>query len=128
MSQRKEVAARYRKAFSEYQWAVLPPQISDSKESSCHIFPLRIKHITEEQRDSIVQRISEADVAVNVHFIPLPMLSYFKKLGYDIKDFPQSFKNYSAEISLPIYPQLTNEQIDYIVSTVVNAYNSEKII
>lgn len=128
LSQRKEVAARYRKAFSEYQWAVLPPQISDSKESSCHIFPLRIKHITEEQRDSIIQRISEADVAVNVHFIPLPMLSYFKKLGYDIKDFPQSFKNYSAEISLPIYPQLTTEQIDYIVSTVVNAYNSEEII
>lgn len=126
LSQRKEVAARYRKAFSEYQWAVLPPQISDAKESSCHIFPLRIKHITEEQRDSIIQRISEADVAVNVHFIPLPMLSYFKELGYEINDFPQSFKNYSAEISLPIYPQLTNEQIDYIVSTVVNAYNSEK--
>ncbi|MDX9919492.1 MAG: DegT/DnrJ/EryC1/StrS family aminotransferase [Paludibacter sp.] len=128
LSQRKEVAARYRKAFSKYEWAVIPPQISDSKESSCHIFPLRIKHITEEQRDNIIQRISEADVAVNVHFIPLPMLSYFKKLGYDIKDFPQSFKNYSAEISLPIYPQLTTEQIDYIVSTVVNAYNSEEII
>ena len=128
LSQRKEVAARYRKAFSEYQWAVLPPHINDAKESSCHIFPLRIKYATEEQRDSIIQRISEADVAVNVHFIPLPMLSYFKKLGYDIKDFPQSFKNYSAEISLPIYPQLTTEQIDYIVSTVVNAYNSEKII
>lgn len=128
LSQRKEVAARYRKAFSEYQWAVLPPQISDSKESSCHIFPLRIKHITEEQRDNIIQRISEADVAVNVHFIPLPMLSYFKELGYEINDFPQSFKNYSAEISLPIYPQLTTEQIDYIVSTVVNAYNSEEII
>ena len=128
LSQRKEVAARYRKAFSEYQWAVLPPQISDAKDSSCHIFPLRIKYATEEQRDSIIQRISESDVAVNVHFIPLPMLSYFKELGYEINDFPQSFKNYSAEISLPIYPQLTNEQIDYIVSTVVNAYNSEKII
>lgn len=128
LSQRKEVAARYCKAFSKYDWAVIPPQISDAKESSCHIFPLRIKHATEEQRDNIVQRISEADVAVNVHFIPLPMLSYFKELGYEIKDFPQSFKNYSAEISLPIYPQLTNEQIDYIVSTVVNAYNSEKII
>jgi len=128
LSQRKEVAARYRKAFSKYEWAVIPPQISEAKESSCHIFPLRIKHVTEEQRDSIIQRISEADVAVNVHFIPLPMLSYFKKLGYEIKDFPQSYKNYSSEISLPIYPQLTIEQIDYIVSTVVNAYNSEKII
>ncbi len=126
LSKRKEIAAKYRKAFSEYDWVVLPHQISDVKESSYHIFPLRIKNASEEQRDNIIQKISDADVAVNVHFIPLPMLNYFKGKGYDINDFPQSFKNYSTEISLPIYPQLTNEQIDYIVSAVVNAYNSEK--
>jgi dTDP-4-amino-4,6-dideoxygalactose transaminase len=61
-------------------------------------------------------------VAVNVHFIPMPMLTLFKDLGYKIEDFPVSYDNYSREISLPIYPQLSADQIDYICQAVLNSY------
>ena len=84
---------------------------------------LRIKAITESQRDAIIDEISKTGVAVNVHFVPMPMLTLFKKLGYDIKDFPRSFDNYSREISLPIYPQLNTEQVAYIIEAVSNAYS-----
>ena len=61
-------------------------------------------------------------MAVNVHFIPMPMLSFFKNKGYDITNYPQAFKNYAAEISLPIYPQLTTLEIDFVINTVVDSY------
>jgi dTDP-4-amino-4,6-dideoxygalactose transaminase len=61
-------------------------------------------------------------VAVNVHFIPMPMLTVFRNLGYKIEDYPVAYDNYSREISLPIYPQLTNEQIDYICEAVLTSY------
>ena len=84
---------------------------------------MRIKDISEAQRDDIIAEISKKDVAVNVHFIPMPMLSFFKGLGYRIEDYPQAYKNYSTEISLPIYPQLSNEDAVFVAETVVNAYN-----
>lgn len=58
-------------------------------------------------------------VSVNVHFQPLPLLSVFKEKGYDIADYPRAFDSYSREISLPIYPQLTDEQADFIVETII---------
>ena len=126
LTKRKKIAGLYRSAFSKYDWVILPPHTNENKESSCHLFALRIKGFSENQRDNIIQRISEAEIAINVHFIPLPMLSYFKELGYEIDNYPKSYNNYSNEISLPIYPQLTVEEVDYIVATVVNAYYSTK--
>jgi len=63
-------------------------------------------------------------VAVNVHFIPLPMLTFFSEQGYDIGDYPQAYRNFAHEISLPCYPQLTDEQADYVAKTVAEAYNT----
>jgi dTDP-4-amino-4,6-dideoxygalactose transaminase len=62
-------------------------------------------------------------VNVNVHFTPIPMLTYFKSIGYKISDYPNSYQQYACEISLPIYPQLTDEAINYIVSNVVEGVN-----
>ena len=59
---------------------------------------------------------------VNVHFIPMPMLSFFKSMGYDIKDYPQAYQNFKSEISLPIYPQLDSEKLNFIIETVKAAY------
>ena len=70
----------------------------------------------------MIEYISKNEVAVNVHFIPMPMLSLFKELGYDIMDFPQTYANFASEISLPIYPQLTSEEVEYVIKTVVDAY------
>jgi len=71
---------------------------------------LQIKDASEARRDKIMQRIFEKEVAVNVHFIPLPMMTYYKSLGNSIDDFPVSYQNYSQVISLPVYYDLTNDQ------------------
>ena len=82
---------------------------------------MRIKDITEAQRDAIINAIAEKEVAVNVHFIPMPMLTLFKEIGYKIEDYPQAYANFKGEISLPIYPQLTNEQVQFVIDCVVEA-------
>jgi dTDP-4-amino-4,6-dideoxygalactose transaminase len=126
LKDRKRVFEKYNDAFSQVAWAILPPAVVDGKESSYHIYALRIKDVTEEQRDLIIDEISKNDVAVNVHFIPLPMLSFFKDMGFEIVNYPQSYKNFACEISLPVYPQLTDVEADFVVSTVKNAY--EKVM
>ena len=82
---------------------------------------MRIKDITEAQRDAIINAIAEKEVAVNVHFIPMPMLTLFKEIGYKIEDYPQAYANFKGEISLPIYPQLANEQVQFVIDCVVEA-------
>jgi dTDP-4-amino-4,6-dideoxygalactose transaminase len=74
----------------------------------------------------MIDSIAKEGVAVNVHFIPMPMLTLFKNLGYDINDYPSTYKNFACEISLPIYPQLTTEQVNYIVDSIHNAYQQVK--
>lgn len=126
LERRRMIFERYQISFSAYDWAIIPPQHSSVKESSYHLYALRINDISEQQRDEIIDAIAEQDVAVNVHFIPMPMLSFFKNQGYDIVNYPQAYKNYAHEISLPIYPQLTDEEVDFVIKTVVHSY--EKVI
>lgn len=122
LQERKRVCDAYNAAFEQYDWAITPPVRVGGRESSYHVYPLRIKGFREEQRDEMITEISKHEVAVNVHFIPMPMLTLFKGMGYDINDYPQAYANYSREISLPIYPQLTNEQVEFVIKTVVDAY------
>jgi len=124
--ERKRVFKAYDRAFSKYDWAILPPSLENGKESSYHIYALRLRDVTEQQRDDIIDEIVKQEVSVNVHFIPMPMFSFFKKLGYDISNYPQSYKNFACEISLPVYPQLTNEEVSFVIDTLIAAY--EKII
>ena len=123
MEERKRIAEAYQAFFQTKSWAKLPLLIDETRVSCNHLFALRINEITEAQRDFMIEDITAAGVAVNVHFIPMPMLSLFKNLGYRIEDYPKALDNYSREISLPIYPQLTNEQIDYICEAVLASYN-----
>ena len=124
LAERKRIFTAYSEALSKEPWAIIPPIKQDGRETSYHFFALRIKNITEEQRDEIIAEISRHEVAVNVHFIPLPMLTLFRDLGYDIKDYPQAYQNYSHEISLPCYPQLNEEMTACVVETVINAYHT----
>lgn len=124
IKERKRVFNRYNEAFKQYDWVITPPAVSNGKESSYHLYALRIKNIEEEQRDRIIDEIAKDGVAVNVHFIPMPMLSFFKEKGFKIEDFPQAYENFKGEISLPIYPQLTNEQVDHVIRAVVNSYKA----
>lgn len=122
---RKEIALKYTRAFSTKDWFIAPPLFDVDRESSYHYFPLRIKNITEQQRDLIIDDITRQGVSVNVHFIPLPLLTYFKCLGYSINNFPMSYLEYSTEISLPIYPQLTDKYTDFIIKAVVDAIDHQ---
>jgi dTDP-4-amino-4,6-dideoxygalactose transaminase len=114
----------YANYFSKKKWAIIPPYKDIIKSSSCHLYALRIKDITETERDEIISIIASKGVAVNVHFQPLPLLTLFKNKGYTIDKYPVAYNNYKSEISLPIYPQLTNEQLNYIVETVGFAVES----
>lgn len=122
LKERKRVFNIYSEGFADCDWALLPPSVDREKESSYHIYALRIKGFTEEQRDRMIDEIAKSEVAVNVHFIPMPMLSFFHSLGYDIKDYPQAYENFKGEISLPIYPQLNEEQLQFIIKVVKKAY------
>jgi dTDP-4-amino-4,6-dideoxygalactose transaminase len=122
LSERRRVFDRYSKAFQKFDWAQLPAQDTESKTSSYHIYALRFRKITEAQRDEVIQRMADKGIAVNVHYIPMPMLTLFKNLGYRMEDYPVSYDTYVREISLPIYPQLTNEQVDFIATSLVESY------
>ena len=122
IKERERIARAYHVFFSKYEQFELPPLEDENRKSCFHLYGLRIRNCKEEQRDFIIEEITQKGVAVNVHFIPMPMLTVFKNLGYKIEDYPVAYDNYSREISLPIYPQLTNEQIDYICETVLESY------
>ena len=122
IKERERVAKAYHSFFSKYKQFELPPLEDENRKSCFHLYALRLNSCKEEQRDLIIEEITQKGVAVNVHFIPMPMLTVFKNLGYKIENYPVAYGNYSREISLPIYPQLTNEQIDYIFEAVLASY------
>ncbi|TYB76230.1 DegT/DnrJ/EryC1/StrS family aminotransferase [Bizionia myxarmorum] len=124
LAKRETIYNYYQDYFKTKSWAIIPPCKNANKLSSCHLYALRIKDITEEQRDAIIDKISSEGVAVNVHFQPLPLLTLFKNMGYKIEDYPMAYDNFKSEISLPIYPQLTEHELEYIVNTVENAVES----
>lgn len=111
----------YTEAFSKYTWAEIPVYQKHKRTSSYHIYLLRIKGITEDERDEIIQLIFDKGVSVNVHFMPLPMLTLYKNMGYDINDYPISYDSYSREITLPAYYDLTNDQINIVIRSVVES-------
>ena len=124
LKKRREIFDFYSEKLSGFEWAVIPPYRTDDKLSSCHVFLLRFKGISEAQRDAIIDKMNELGVSVNVHFVPLPMLTLFKGMGYNIENFPQSHSNYFTELSLPVYPQLIHEELEYVTESLITAYNS----
>lgn len=121
---RKQIFDWYTAELSKHSWAQLPEYENDEKVSCYHLYPLRIKGIKEEQRDEIIRNIFDHDVSVNVHFIPVPMMSFYKKLGYDVHDYPVTYDNYSREISLPVFYDLSAEQANTVLNAVVNSVTS----
>lgn len=121
---REKVYQHYNSFFSNKKWAILPPVNNEARQSCYHLYLLRINGISESQRDKMIQLVAEAGAATNVHFVPMPMLTLFKGLGYDINNYPVAYSNYANEISLPIYSQLTDEQCTFIEKQIEIAYNA----
>lgn len=119
LDRRKAIFEAYDAAFKQKEWAITPIYKNESKETCYHLYLLRIAGATEAQRDAIMQEIFDQDVSVNVHFQPLPILTAYKKRGYKIEDYPETWNKYSNEITLPVYFDLTDDQ----VNTVINAVN-----
>jgi dTDP-4-amino-4,6-dideoxygalactose transaminase len=119
--ERKRVFDYYTNIFSQYDWAICPPYDKAGCNTSYHLYPLRIKDVGEDERNKIIENIAGRSVAVNVHFIPMPMLTVFKEAGYDINDYPVAYNLFANEISLPIYPQLTNEDCKTVTEAVIES-------
>lgn len=126
LDRREEIFKLYDEGFKMYDWAIIPKYMDHHKETCYHLFLLRIKNVTEQQRDEIMQLIFDQDVSVNVHFQPLPILTAYKKRGFKMEDYPETWNKYSNEITLPVYFNLTNEQVQTVIKSVVLAV--EKVI
>ncbi len=126
LPRRKAICNSYIERLGAYDWAELPIYTTDEKEGSYHLFPLRIKGVNEDQRDAIIKEIFDCDVSVNVHFMPLPNMSFYKGLGYDVLDYPIALDNYRREISLPVFYDLTAEMIETVLNAVIQSV--EKVL
>jgi len=123
LKRRKEITSLYSLLLSGDPRLELPVFLNADKESCYHLYPLRIKGISEQQRDAMMQSIFSEGVSVNVHFQPVPAMSFYKKLGYDISQYPTTLDNYSREISLPLYYDLSNDSVRLVVKALLNALN-----
>lgn len=123
LPRRRAICLRYQAAFQDDPRFVLPMLQDEGRESSYHLYMLRVKEATEAQRDAIIAAIARQEVSVNVHFIPVPMLTHYRNSGYRIQDYPNTYEQYSREISLPVYVDLADEQVDAVINAVRSAVN-----
>lgn len=114
LARRKEIIARYDAAFKPIGIEVLK-HYTDEYQSSGHLYITRVPGITPEQRNKIIIKMAERGIACNVHYKPLPMHTAYKKLGFDIKDYPNAYKHFANEITLPLHTKLTDEEVAYVI-------------
>ncbi|MFK8102884.1 MAG: DegT/DnrJ/EryC1/StrS family aminotransferase [Saprospiraceae bacterium] len=126
LPQRRSIFDAYTKALSAYDWAELPIYETEEKVSSYHLYLLRIKGISLAQRNAIIEAIFATGVSVNVHYKPLPLLSVYKNLGYEMSDYPVAQDCFHREISLPVFYDLNPAQVDRVIQSVVDAV--EKVL
>ena len=124
LERRKEIIGKYDAAFKPLGIEVLN-HYAEEHQSSGHLYITRIPGITLEQRHEIIVKMAEQGVACNVHYKPLPMMTAYKNLGFDIKDYPNAYKRFENEITLPLHTKLTDEEVEYVVekySEIVKEY------
>ena len=115
MASRREIIRRYDAAFKPLGVEVLS-HYTDDYCSSGHLYLTRIPGATLEERQAIIVRMAERGIATNVHYKPLPMMTAYKALGFDIRNFPNAYAHFVNEITLPLHTRLTDEEIDYIIT------------
>lgn len=114
LKRRKEMIDRYDAAFKPLGIEVLD-HYSDTYQSSGHLYITRIPDVSLEQRQAIIVAMAERGIATNVHYKPLPMMTAYKNLGFDIADFPNAYAHFANEITLPLHTRLTDEEVEYII-------------
>ena len=116
LSRRSDIIAKYTKALAGSKVCVLTHS-GDNFCSSGHLFLTRVIGVDEQMRNEIIIEMAKRDIATNVHYKPLPMHTAYKALGFDIKDYPNAYNMYKNEITLPLHTLLTDEMIEYILSS-----------
>lgn len=114
LARRKEIIQRYDAAFKPLGVETLP-HYTDEWQSSGHLYITRIPGVSLEQRQEIIVKMAESGIATNVHYKPLPMMTAYKSLGFDIKDYPNAYVRFANEITLPLHTRLTDEDVEYII-------------
>lgn len=114
LARRKEIIDKYDVAFKPLGINVLNHYTKEHT-SSGHLYITRVPGITLEQRNEIIIKMAEEGIACNVHYKPLPMLTAYKNLGFDIKDYPNAYKKFENEITLPLHTKLKDEEVEYVI-------------
>ena len=114
LKRRKEIITKYDNAFRPLGVQTLN-HYTENHQSSGHLYITRVPNITLEQRQEIIVKMAEAGIACNVHYKPLPMMTAYINLGFDIKDYPNSYEQFKNEITLPLHTCLTDEDIEYVI-------------
>lgn len=114
LARRHEIIDRYDAAFKNLGVKVLQ-HYTEEYQSSGHLYITRLPGISLEQRQNIIVKMAELGIATNVHYKPLPMMTAYKRMGFDIKDYPNAYKQFEDEITLPLHTKLTDEEIEYVV-------------
>ena len=118
LSRRHEIVKRYEEGFKGTR-VITPKHVTDNSKSSGHLYLARLKDVTLEERSEIIVKMEEKGISTNVHYKPLPLLTAYKNLGFEIEDYPNAYHLFENEISLPIYSTLTDEEVDYIIENLL---------
>jgi len=119
LRKRAELHTVYSQILGTKEWAILPFEKNDEVQTNYHLYTLRLKNFCEEQRDRVIQKMGEKDIATNVHFMPLPMFTLYRNLGYTIEDYPNAHAQYANEITLPLYSKLSVEDAEYVAKELI---------
>ncbi len=118
IAKRRSIFNTYNEAFSSIEELILPGFNGNEKVHSAHLYPLRVRGYTLEERASLIENLYSAGIHSNVHFKPIPLLTAYSK-KFNIKDFPNAMEMYTNEISLPIYPSMTDDDVQYVIDAVI---------
>ena len=116
---RRQIIERYNEGLRGCDVQVLD-HFGDDHSSSGHLYLVRLLGEDVEYRDAVIERMAERGIACNVHYKPLPMMTAYKNLGFDIVDYPNAYNQYHNEITLPLHTSLTNEDVEYVISNFVD--------
>lgn len=117
LERRKEIIKRYNEGFKEDSNIRPIVHQGDNFLSSGHLYLVNVLDFTTQQRNLLIGMMADEGIATNVHYKPLPMFTAYKKLGFNIKDYPNAYNMYKNEITLPLHTVLTDEEVDYVIST-----------
>lgn len=118
LERRRKIINRYDEALSSLNVAVLN-HYDDTYTSSGHLYLVRLLGKTREETNIVIEKMAERGIATNVHYKPLPMMTAYKKLGFDIKDFPNAYNMFVNELTLPLNTKMTDEDVEYVIENFV---------